>query len=265
MTSPEPVTRIDHRDSVATITLLREPALNAFDDALAMEFRSLLKHLSRDAETRVIVITGSGNAFSAGQDVFELAHEESVRGPRAAGDQLRQRFLPLIMLLHEIEKPVIAQINGVAAGAGLAIAIACDFRVAAENATLIMSPIAIGLIPGSGLTAMVPGMVGIGQATELFMLGKRIDATRAVELGLIHSAVPADQLSEKTHELASQLASQPPLMLALTKRALNRSLYTGLEAHMQYEAYLQELAAGTPEHREALARMTSRKAREANG
>ena len=254
-----PITRVDSRDGVATITLLRKQALNAFDDALALELRTMLKVLERDESTRVIVVTGSGAAFSAGQDVFEMAREESDKGPRAVNDQLKERFLPVIMRLRSIEKPIIAQVNGVAAGAGLAIALACDFRVASEAATFIMSPIGLGLIPGSGLSVMAPRLVGITLATELFMLGSRIDAARALEVGLLHSVVPSERLADAVHDLALQLVSQPPVALGLTKRALNRAVYHDLETHMRYEAYLQELAAGTTDHSERLKTITSRK------
>ncbi|CAN5747658.1 2-(1,2-epoxy-1,2-dihydrophenyl)acetyl-CoA isomerase PaaG [soil metagenome] len=256
MTSMEPVTQVEHRDGIATITLCRTAALNAFNAELAMDFSAQLKHLGRDAETRVIVVTGSGRAFSAGQDVYELAGDEESRGPKAAGDQLRDRFLPIILLIRSIEKPVIAQVNGIATGAGLGIAMACDFRVAADTASFIMSPFALGLIPGAGLTALAPGLVGIGAATELFMLGKRIDANEARELGLVHRVVEPDRLADATHELALQLAAQPRTALGLTKRALNRSCYSGLEEQMRYEAYLQEMAAGAEEHLKRLASMT---------
>jgi len=261
MTSMVPVTQVEHRDGVATITLLRTDALNAFNAELAMDFIARLKQLGRDPETRVIVITGSGRAFSAGQDVYELASDEDATGPKAASDQLRDRFLPIILLLRSLEKPVIAQINGIATGAGLGIAMACDFRVAADSAVFIMSPFALGLIPGAGLTAMVPRLAGIGAATELFMLGKRIGAVEACELGLVHRVVEIERLKEATHDLALELAAQPRSALGLTKRALNRSVYSGIEDQMRYEAYLQELAAGTEEHRERLISMTSKKER----
>jgi 2-(1,2-epoxy-1,2-dihydrophenyl)acetyl-CoA isomerase len=261
MTSMVPVTRVEHQDGIATITLLRTDALNAFDAELAKDFSARLKHLGSDPETRVIVITGSGRAFSAGQDVYELAADEAERGPRAAGDQLRDRFLPIILLLRGIEKPVIAQINGIATGAGLGIAMACDFRVASTSASFIMSPFALGLIPGAGLTALVPRLAGIGAATELFMLGRRIDAGEAHELGLVHRVAEPVELPEVTHQLACELAAQPATALALTKRALNRSVYAGLEAQLRYEAYLQELAADTDHHQQRLASMTAKKAR----
>lgn len=261
MTSMEPVTRVEHEDGIATITLCRADTLNAFDADLAMDFSARLKHLGRDQDVRVIVITGSGRAFSAGQDVYELARDEVNTGPRAAGDQLRDRFLPIILSLRSIEKPIIARINGIATGAGLGIAMACDFRIAADTASFIMSPFTLALIPGAGLTAVVPRLAGIGAATELFMLGRRIEAREAHELGLVHRVVEPGDLSEATDQLARQLAAQPPVAVGLTKRALNQSVYAGLEAQLRYEAYLQEIAADTEEHRGRLAAMTSKKAR----
>jgi len=122
-----------------------------------------------------------------------------------------------------------------------------------------MSPFALGLIPGAGLTAIVPKLAGIGAATKLFMLGKCIGAVEARELGLVHRVVGAERLVESTHQLALELAAQPRAALGLTKRALNRSVYSGIEEQMRYEAYLQELAAGADEHRERLTSMTRKK------
>jgi 2-(1,2-epoxy-1,2-dihydrophenyl)acetyl-CoA isomerase len=257
----EPVTRVEHQDGIATITLCRTDALNAFDADLATDFSARLKHLGRDQDVRVIVITGSGRAFSAGQDVYELARDEADIGARAAGDQLRDRFLPIILALRSIEKPIIARINGIATGAGLGIAMACDFRIAADTASFIMSPFALALIPGAGLTAVVPRLAGIGAATELFMLGRRIDAPEAHNLGLVHRVVEPGGLTEAIGQLARELAAQPPAAVGLTKRALNRSVYAGLEEQLRYEAHLQELAADTDDHRDRLAAMTSKKAR----
>jgi 2-(1,2-epoxy-1,2-dihydrophenyl)acetyl-CoA isomerase len=246
---------------VATLVLQRERSLNAFDAELAESLRRALKDLQRDDETRVIVITGAGEAFSAGQDIFEMAREEAESGARAVGEQLRGRFAPLIAQIRAIEKPIIAQINGVATGAGLAIALACDFRVAADTATFVMSPIGLGLIPGSGLSLIVPRLIGIGPATEHFLLGSKIDAVQAMELGLLHRVAAARELHETTCDLASRLAAQPALALGLTKRALNRSLYAGLDEHMAYEAGLQELAAGSADHRARLTKLTFKKDR----
>lgn len=250
---------MDRTGGVGTLTLKRTTAFNAFDAALALEFRSRLRFLGGDPETRVIVITGSGEAFSAGQDVFEMAKEEAELGPDAVGEQLRTRFLPIIMEIRTIEKPVIASVNGVATGAGLAIALACDFRVASETASFVMAPLGIGLIPGSGITALLPQMIGLARATELFMLGERISARQAHELGLVYAVVAGADLYSATAALATRLVGQPAPALGLIKRAINRAMPGNLEDHIRYEAMLQVIAADSPEHRNRLADMVNPK------
>ncbi len=157
-----------------------------------------------------------------------------------------------------MDLPVIASINGVATGAGLGIALACDLRIAAESASFICAPHAIALIPGVGITWLLPRLAGFGAASELALLGERIDAQRAFDLGLVHRVVANDQLSAATHELAQHLIRQPASSLALTKRALNRSAFAGFEQHLAYEADLQEVAAGHDEHRKRLQAMIDR-------
>ena len=145
-----------------------------------------LRTVERDATVRAVVVTGAGRAFSAGQDVRELAAETAERGPRAVGDQLRLRFNPIVLRLRGLEKPVIAAINGVATGAGLGVALAADVRVAAASASFVLAPVGIGLIPGVGATALLPAVIGLGRATELCFTGERIDAGRALAIGLVY-------------------------------------------------------------------------------
>lgn len=259
MTTAEPLLLVADDGPVRTITLRRESHLNALDTALAIELLAALRSAGADDDVRVVILTGAGSGFSAGQDVYELVEAERQGGATAVGDQLRRRLNPLIVEIRRLEKPVIAQMNGVAAGAGLGVAMACDFRVAAERVKLVMSPVGIGLIPGVGLSFLVPRLIGIGPATELFLLGARVEAARALQLGLVTSVVPDDNLREATLEFAAQLVDQPREVLGLTKRALNRSIYAGLEDHLNYECALQEIAASTEEHRSRLARITTPK------
>lgn len=261
MTSPEIILTTRQEGSTCIITLQREKFYNALDGPLALELLAALRTAAADDSVRVIVITGAGAAFSAGQDVFELEREESLHGPASVGKQLRERLNPLIVQIRAIEKPVIAQVNGVATGAGLATALACDFRIMSENASFVMSPIGVGLIPGVGLSMLVPRMTGIGVATELFMLGERVPADRALELGLVNRVVAPEMLETATRELAEKLAGQPREVLGLTKRILNRSVFAGLEDHMNYESAVQEIAAGAEEHHRRLAKLTTRKDR----
>ncbi len=256
MTSPATILTTHTDGAVRTITLRRETSLNAFDGPLALELKAALRAAGKDLDVRVVVLTGAGSAFSAGQDIYELEEAERSGGPAAVGKQLRERLSPLITEIRALEKPVIARVNGVATGAGLAVALASDFRIAASSASFVMSPIGIGLIPGVGLSMLVPRLAGVGAATELFMLGARISASRALEFGLVHQVVADNELDAAVADLASRLIEQPREVLGLTKRALNHSVYAGIEDHLDYECALQELAAGSEEHRTRLAKLT---------
>ncbi len=258
MTSFATPLRYAVEDGVATITFDRPEARNAFDQVMAESLLAALKTAARDEAVRVVVITGRGDAFSAGQDIHELHNKESDIGPQAVGDELRHRFNPILLQIRSMDNPVIASINGVATGAGLGIALACDLRIAAHSATFICAPHAIALIPGVGTTWLLPRMIGFGAASELALFGDRIDASRALALGLMNWVVPDDQLAARTHDLADALLSKPASSLALTKRALNRSLFDGFERHLAYEADLQEVAASNEVHIERLQAMIER-------
>lgn len=258
MTSFADPLRYQVEDGIATITFDRPGARNAFDQVMAESLLAALKTAEKDESVRVVVLTGRGDAFSAGQDIHELAAKEAQLGARAAGDELRLRFTPILLRIRAMDVPVIASINGVATGAGLGIALACDLRIAAETASFICAPHSIALIPGAGITWLLPRLAGFGAASELMLLGERIDAARAHQLGLIDRVVAADELATATHELGQRLKRQPASSLALTKRALNRSVFAGFEQHLSYEADVQEVAAGSDEHRERLKNMIDR-------
>lgn len=258
MTSLANPLRFQVDNGIATITLDRPDARNAFDQAMAESLLAALKTAEKDASVRVVVLTGRGNAFSAGQDIHELHAKEAKIGAQAAGDELRQRFSPIVLRIRSMPQPVIASVNGVATGAGLGIALACDLRIAAESASFICAPHAIALIPGVGITWLLPRMAGFGAASELALLGERIDAQRACGLGLVNQVVADEELASATNQLAQRLIQQPASSLALTKRALNRSMFAGIEPHLAYEADLQEVAAGADEHRARLRAIVDR-------
>ncbi len=258
MTSLAQSLRYETGNGIATITFDRPEARNAFDQAMAESMLAALKTAEKDDAVRVVVITGRGGAFCAGQDIYELSAKEQESGGRAAGDELRRRFGPIVRRIRTMERPVVASIGGVATGAGLAVALASDLRIAAESASFICAPHAIALIPGAGITWLLPRLAGFGAASELALLGERIDAQRALDLGLVNRVVPDDRLAAATHELADRLIRQPAASLALTKRALNRSMFAGFEQHLEYEADLQEVAAGTDAHRARLQAMIER-------
>lgn len=163
-------------DSICTITLNRPDVLNAFNDELTAELNEALKNAERDANVRVIIITGSGRAFSSGQDLGDLKKKYVPGYVPQLGDDLRRRYNPIIKRIREMEKPVIAAVNGVAAGAGCSLALACDMRIASDQASFIEVFVNVGLIPDSGSTFMLPRLVGLGKAMEMCMTGQKVDA-----------------------------------------------------------------------------------------
>lgn len=252
MAPPESVI-IEHAGAVATVSLNRPEALNAFDRELAMRLDAALRTVERDAGVRAVILTGIGRAFSAGQDVRELSAETADRGPGAVGEQLRARFNPLVLRIREMDKPVIAAINGVATGAGLGLALACDYRLASEGASFGIAPLGIGLIPGVGTSLLLPAIVGLGRASELALLGERIDAVKALDVGIVSKVVPGEALVTAAMEIAERFAALPTRTIGLTKRAFNHAVLPGLADHLSFEASLQEIAAGSDDHREGLA------------
>lgn len=239
--------------AVLTITINRPDALNAFDRVTTERLSAVLRRAERDASIRAIILTGAGRAFSAGQDVREMAQETAEKGPLALSEQLRDRYNPVVVRLRALEKPVIAAINGIATGAGLGIALACDLRIASDDARFVLSPVNIGLIPGVGLSRFLPALIGLARASELAFSGERIDAARAAEIGLVNRVVPASDLLIAAHQMAEGLTALPTRAIGLTKRAFNHAVLPDLAAHLDYEARLQEIAAGTDDHREGLA------------
>ncbi len=246
-------------DGVLTLTLNRPDVLNAVTDAMLAELQSAFRDAERDVAVRCIVLTGAGRGFCAGQDL-------NMRGgatdaPRqSVGDHLRQGYNPLVRRIRAIEKPVIAAVNGVAAGAGANIALACDLRIASETASFVQAFVKIGLVPDSGGTLFLPMLVGMAKAAELAFTGDRIGAEECLRLGLVNQVVPADALVEKTRELAIRLAALPTRAIGLTKRAFNRAMMPDLDAVLDYEADMQTLASRTQDNKEGVAAFLEKRA-----
>ncbi len=243
---------VEIAEQVATITLNRPKTYNAFSDELSRELTAALKSVGRDDGVRVVVITGAGKAFSSGQDLAELK-ERYVPGyvPELSKD-LHRRYNPIIRLVCGMEKPVIAAVNGVAAGAGCSLALACDLRVASERASFVEVFVAVGLIPDSGSSYFLPRLVGHARAMELCCTGRVVDAGEALRLGLVNRVVPADDLADETGKLARALAAQPARALALTKRLLRQSLDRTLDEQLEAEAFAQDTAGRTDDHIEGV-------------
>ncbi|MFQ5854238.1 MAG: enoyl-CoA hydratase-related protein [Anaerolineae bacterium] len=241
-------------DGVAVVTLNRPDKLNALTAAMLRELNRVLGQAESDAAVRAVVITGGvGRGFSAGQDLTEMREREEAGEPGVSAEYLEQTYHPLIRRIRRMEKPVIGAINGVAAGAGASLALACDLRIASENASFIQSFVNVGLIPDSGSTFFLPRLVGMARAMELAFTGRRLSAEEAERFGLVNQVVPQDQLMDAAMELARQLAQGPTSVIGMTKRALNRSWLVDIEEALDYEGELQELARATEDHHEGVA------------
>jgi len=239
-------------DHVCTIMLNRPDVLNAFNDQLTTELGDALKTAEKDLAVRVIILTGAGRAFSSGQDLGDLKTKYVPGHVPHLGDDLRRRYNPIIKRIREMDKPVIAAVNGVAAGAGCSLALACDMRIASDQAAFIEVFVNVGLIPDSGSTFTLPRLVGLGKAMELCMTGQKVDAAEALRLGLVNQVVPAAELDAASKKLASRIAGLPGRAIALTKRLLNQSMNNDLEAQLEAEAYDQETAGKTADHYEGV-------------
>ncbi|MDP7070523.1 MAG: enoyl-CoA hydratase-related protein [Phycisphaerales bacterium] len=239
-------------DHIATIAINRPEVLNAFNDDLSREFIDTLKTLSRDDDVRVIVITGSDRAFSSGQDLGDLEAKYVPGHVPAMGGDLKKRYDPWVKLIRTMEKPVVAAVNGVAAGAGCSLALACDIRIASQHAKFIEVFINVGLVPDSASTWTLPRLVGLGRAMELCMTGRPVKADEALAIGMVNQVVAADELEAATAAIAGRLASLPGKALALTKRLLNESFERSLLEQLDAESFAQETAGKTADHFEGV-------------
>jgi len=240
------------KDGVCTITMQRAEVLNAFNNLLTTELAKALNDASRDKNVRVVIITGSGRAFSSGQDLADLKEKYVPGHEPHLGEDLKKRYDPIVKRIHTMEKPVIASVNGVAAGAGCSLALACDMRIASEHASFIEVFVNVGLIPDSGSTWTLPRLIGFGRAMELCLTGRPVKAEEALSIGLVNQVVPADELEEATNKIATRLASLPAKAISLTKRLLNQSFENDFKEQLTQEAYAQETAGRTHDHFEGV-------------
>lgn len=230
---------LDVSDGVATITLNRPHALNAFNDQMIQETTAVFKQASRDKSIRCVVLTGNGRAFSSGQDLSDV----NSRGDSfSIGDHLRHGYHKLIMQMVTLEKPIIGAINGIAAGAGCGVALATDIRIASDKASFMLAFSRVGLVPDSGVNWFLPRLIGTARAYEMAITADKIPAATAHEWGMVNRVVPAAQLMETVASWAKPLASGPTLAYGLTKRAINKAWLTDLPEALTYEAHLQEIA-----------------------
>lgn len=236
------------QEGVATITLNRPDVYNALNDEITYELQDALKVVAKDDQVRVVVLTGAGKAFCSGQDLKAASGQEK----RSFLESLHKRYNPIIRAMRSLPKPIVCKLNGVAAGAGCSLALACDIIVASEEATLIEVFINIGLVPDSGSSYFLPRLVGMSKAFELCSMGSRVKAAEAVAIGLINKVVPAGQLDAAVGEYTQYYSQAPTRAIGLIKKMLNRSATATLDEMLEYEAYCQEIAGSSEDYKEGV-------------
>ena len=248
--------RVDVDGPVATLTLDRPEALNALTVAVKVALREALGRIAADRDIRSVIMTGAGRAFCAGQDLAERERPEAA----PLDVELRERYNPIILALRSMGQPVIAAVNGVAAGAGASLAFACDLRIASPDARFVLAFGRIGLVPDSGATWFLPRLIGHARAADVALVGDPIFADEALRIGLVSRVVPADDLMTEARALADRIAAGAPLAMALTKGALERAATIGLETALDGEAKLQGIAGASADHAEGLAAFREKRA-----
>lgn len=235
---------------VLTLTLNRPDSYNACNEQMTTDLQAALKEAEKDPSVRAVILTGAGKAFCSGQD---LKDAPSSNGRRSLADSLERRYNPIIRRLAAMPKPIVAAINGVAAGAGCSLALACDIKLAAEGTYLLQAFVNIGLVPDSGSSYFLVRAAGYARAFEIASLGEKVPVERAAELGLINRVVAADALSTEARALAERYASGPTRAYGYIKKMLHRAQHTSLDEALDYEVFMQEAAGRTEDYREGVA------------
>ena len=234
--------------NVGKITLNRPKVFNSFNREMSLLLQQMLDDCKADAEIRAIYLTGAGKAFCAGQDLQEITSE----GAPELSTILGEHFNPIARRLREIEKPIVCAVNGVAAGAGANFAIGCDITLATASASFIQAFSKIGLIPDSGGTYFLPRLIGMQRATALMMLGEKVSAKDAAEMGMIYKCLPDEEFVSESWKIAEKLSQMPTKALGLIKRALNYSAEKDLEHQLDIEDHLQSEAGMTADFKEGV-------------
>jgi len=272
---------VETEGGIGWIRFNRPEKMNAIGALTRKQLGDAIKQAERDDAVRVVVLAGSGRAFSSGADVTEMVQgqggapgtgsagpgasrgdstpQTGMRTPEDVGNVLRNEYMPMLMRLRTMPKPVIAAMNGPAVGIGASFALACDIRIATPEAYILEAFVNIGLAPDGGVSWLLPRLAGTGVAYEMFFSGKPLSATDAHRLGVINRLVPADRLEEEVRDLANQLAAQPRQAMAGAKRAVNHALTSSFEEAMEFESYLQEAQAGSSEFAEGVQNFLARR------
>ena len=235
-------------NGVCTLTLNRSNVFNSFNQTMAFQLHAALDACAVDDNVRVVVIKGEGKAFCAGQDLAEVIDPEGPEMKNIVGEH----YNPIILKIRNLEKPVIAAVNGVAAGAGANIALACDITIAKKSAAFIQAFSKIGLIPDSGGTFFLPRLIGLQKAMALMFTGEKVGAEQAEKLNMIYKAVDDETFEEEVLKFAETLAVMPTRGLGLTKKAVNLGLFNNLEDQLAVEGVLQTEAGETEDFREGV-------------
>ncbi|MBZ0288316.1 MAG: enoyl-CoA hydratase/isomerase family protein [Anaerolineae bacterium] len=243
---------VEQNGGILTITLNRPDKLNAFTDTMLDELTEAFKKADGDASVRVVVLTGAGRGFCPGQDLAAAVERGAGNGTFSYSAHLRGHYNPLILGMRGLSKPIIAAINGVAAGAGMSLALACDYRIAADSASFIQAFVKVGLVPDSGSTWMLPRLIGMTRALDMMLSGRKVSAQEALEMGLVSTVVPNEQLMETVNKLAQEFANAPTKTIGLIKQAVEFASNSTLEEALNNEADLQDKAAITADHTEGI-------------
>ncbi|MBI2777337.1 MAG: enoyl-CoA hydratase/isomerase family protein [Chloroflexi bacterium] len=251
----EPDVRLDVEGWVATVALNRPAALNALTIPMKERLLEVLRHLAGDRGVRAVVLTGAGRAFCAGQDLRERLEP----GAPPLGQELRLRYNPIVEALRALPQPVLAAVNGVAAGAGASLAFACDLRIASETASFVLAFGRIGLVPDSGATWTLPRLVGAARAAEIALLNDPVSAAEALRIGLVSRVVAPDALAVEAAAIAARLAEGAPAAMTMSKRLLGAAFDRDLETALEAEAEAQQAAGSSRDHAEGLAAFTEKR------
>jgi len=239
-------------NGVLWITLNRPDRLNAFNEQMGVELLDALKEGEKAPEVRCLVLTGEGKAFSVGEDLNTNRGMMESGKPVHLGEVLQRKYNPIVQRIRKMDKPVIGAVNGITAGAGLGLALACDLRAASDRATFHEAFIKTGLVPDSGTSFWLSRILGLGKAMEVSLLGEPIDAMKALNLGLVNWVFPDNMFRAETEKIAQRLAKGPTKGMGLTKRALNRAVVVDMDSALEYEMYLQDIAGRTRDHAEGV-------------
>ncbi len=250
-------------DGVGVVELNRPDALNAWNRQLGVDLLDAVRFVAEEQAVRAVLLRGAGRAFSSGADLKDLTGREEDFTPDGRPDVQRvltERYHPIITGIRQMDKPVVAAVHGPAVGIGLSLALSCDLVIAARSAYFLLAFVNIGLVPDGGASLFVPSRVGMARATEMAMLGERIDATQALQWGLVNRVVDDERLQQEAGELSARLAAGPTRAHAGIKRQLNRWLYSGMADQLELEAHVQQEMAGTHDFSEGVGAFVEKRA-----